>query len=157
MFAWIGSAVVIVSSVLVLTWMAASASAASDDDDVDGVGGNDDPAEDSDDADDDVNDDDNDDDDARSALQFSNTAHVSLAAAAAESLFALSILLQPFLLFIFRFISVLCELEKYDVNFFKTPAWAAALLSLIIIVWLSVPSMAAFAVAAAVDDAIDVK
>lgn len=133
-----------------LTWPvpgtdAVVAAAANDDDDVDGVGGTDDAA------DDDSDDDSEDDDDDRTPLQCSNTAHGSVAAAATTELpFTLS--LQPLLLLVFRFISVLCELEKYDVNFFKTPAWALRSL-----VTLS-PSMAAAATAAAtaVDDAIDV-
>lgn len=130
-----------------LTWAvpgtdADVAATANDDDDVDGVGGTDDAA------DDDIDDDSDDDDDDRTPLQCSNTAHGSVAAAAATVLpFALTLSLQPLLLLVFRFISVLCELEKYEVNFFKTPAWA-----LRSSVTLS-PSMAA---TAAVDDAIDV-
>lgn len=101
----------------------------------DDVEGNDEAADDSDDADDD------DDTVDRTALQFSNTAHLSM-----EWLLAVSLGFFV-LLFRFRFISVLCELEKYDVNFFNTPAWA--LLS--IGVWS--PSMVVVTV---VDDSIDV-
>lgn len=80
-----------VDSLVNLTWassvaattpsIAPAATASDDDDDVDGVGGNDDAADDNDKDSDDV-------DDERLALQFSNTAHVSVVATVL--LFALS-------------------------------------------------------------------
>lgn len=134
--------------------------------------GGDDDDDASDDNDIDNDDDDTDDNDlVRTTLRFSNTAHVLVlvvlvvvvvVATARLLSFALDLILfRPFLLLFFRCVSVLCELEKYDVNFFNTPTWA--LLSFIVVV-LSMSSSSMIAVvvvgvafASAIDDTIDVK